>query len=53
MRYATARQGRNSVEYRLTKVGDAVFNGWPDWHAPDAAGHVEDSASPEATEGPT
>ena len=53
MRYATARQGRNSVEYRLTKVGDAVFNGWPDWHSPDAAGHVEDSASPEATEGPT
>lgn len=53
MRYATTRQGRISMEYRLTQVGNAVFNGWPDWHAPDAAGHVEDSASPEATEDPT
>jgi len=39
--YAESVHGKNGEEHRLTRAGEKVFDGWPDWHDPDANPWVE------------
>lgn len=51
MRYVTPVQSKHGTRYRLTRLGSRVFDGWPNWHADDAAEPSTAPAGPPGDDG--